>query len=253
MPCLATLCAGTMTAATPSYTVSGAGNASVNGIYLQQHGSSYVAASGMQLFHYEGRWFVGKDGTGPVLYQGACESTFVPSIWSTYMWKGHTSPLPLPTLAASQGAQPPTACPPPCTGYTLTHAGTAEVNGCYDRISATLFQHAEDTSIELSRRGGSAEWVIRKSAVELYVSNCPTSILPPADAGWHAAPAGKSPDPRFSATVALPLGYCAPVPPPAPKPHPRCATPECVALHGPLGCPDLNGSKYTQAIPTTTT
>ena len=183
----------------------------------------------------------GKSGTGPVLYAGACPSTVaeMPANWSVYTWKGVTSPLPLPTIVAAGGAAAPAECVV-CTGYTLAGAGTAEANGCYNRVGATSFRHTEDAALSLSR-SAEGTWAIAKAGTELYVSTCPSSLLPPADQGWRAASAGKLPPPRFSASIAFPLGYCPPVPPPAPKPHPRCATPECVKLHGPQGCPDLNG------------
>ena len=71
LPCLAALCAGAATtspaAATPavtqppSYVVRGAGNATADGVYVQRSkgsGASYVAASGMQLFRFQGRWYI---------------------------------------------------------------------------------------------------------------------------------------------------------------------------------------------------
>ena len=56
-------------------------------------------------FSHQGRWYVGKIGTGPVLYE-SCPSAELPANWSTYTWKGVTSPLPAPHLTASPGAQP---------------------------------------------------------------------------------------------------------------------------------------------------
>ena len=73
LPCLAALCAGAAStspaAATPavtalqppSYVVRGAGNATADGVYVQRSkgsGASYVAASGMQLFRFQGRWYI---------------------------------------------------------------------------------------------------------------------------------------------------------------------------------------------------
>ena len=89
---------------TTYYTVSGAGNSSANGdFYATKSGSKWLAGSGMQLFLYQGRWYIGKSGTGPVLYEGACPSATPPKDWSTYTWKGYTSSPPMPHLTASAG------------------------------------------------------------------------------------------------------------------------------------------------------
>ena len=234
------------------YTISGAGNASANGnFYATESRDSWVAASGMQLFLFEGRWYIGKVGSGPVLYQGACPSAMPPLNWTTYNWKGAVSPPPMPRLAAS-AATPTSSCgAPPCPGYTLTRAGSADANGCYTQSDKTgsSFKHNSSGSLELYRRT-QGEWVIGKpGGADLYVSNCASATEPPACTsredglmcGWHLVGAGSAPGPTFSASVAFPLGYCAPGPPPPPTPHPRCATPECDRLWGPAGCPDLNG------------
>ena len=237
------------------YTVSDAGNKSANGdFYASASPSKWVAASGMQLFSFEGRWYIGKYGTGPVLYQGACQSVTPPSNWTTYDWKGHVSPTPLPRLTASAGL-PIFSCGLPCA-YTLTHAGSADVNGCYTQSAdaSFSFEHSGSGGIRLYRRA-QGEWVIGKAGGEdMYVSNCASATEPPAcdsvvrkgpngtwmpNCGWHVADAGVMPAPTLSASLEFPLGYCPPGTPPKPMPHPRCVTPECEKLWG-AACPDLN-------------
>ena len=83
LPCLAALCAGaasTSPAATPvelqppSYVVRGAGNATADGVYVQRSkgsGASYVAASGMQLFRFQGRWYIVRQPAREVAAMGA--------------------------------------------------------------------------------------------------------------------------------------------------------------------------------------
>lgn len=82
LPCLAALCAGaasTSPAATPvelqppSYVVRGAGNATADGVYVQRSkgsGASYVAASGMQLFRFQGRWYIVRQPTMVAGWEG---------------------------------------------------------------------------------------------------------------------------------------------------------------------------------------
>ena len=223
------------------YTVSGAGNATANGVYRATASpDTFLAATGLTLFRYEQRWFVGKAGTGPVLYQGACASAAPPSNWTTYIWKGAASPKPPPSVAATNA---PAVLGCAACDYTLSNSGFAAADGCYTRTAPSVFTR-EGSATALYRRRG-AEWVVGvPGGADLYASNCNYSSLPPAAAGWHAnadaVPIGQRKPPRFSAAVAFPLGYCPPTPPPAPKPHPRCSTPECDAIWGALGCPDLN-------------
>ena len=240
------------------YTISGAGNSSANGDFYASGsggGAKWVSSSsGMQLFPYKGRWYLGWYGTGPVLYEGACPSASPPLTWSVNTWKGHLSPAPPPRLTASPGLQT-ASCGPPCA-YTLTHAGSADANGCYRATdnTSTSFQHTGSSAIKLYRRAH-GEWVIGDpgggGGGDLYVSNCGSATEPPAcesytrntsngsaympSCGWHVGAGGLLPGPTFSASVAFPLGYCPPGPAPKPKPHPRCVTPEC-----PHGCPDLH-------------
>ena len=239
----------TLSTASPAafYTVSGAGNATANGVYhATASADTFLAATGLTLFRYEQRWFVGKAGTGPVLYQGACTSTWPPSNWTTYVWEGATSPKPPPRV---ESANAPAVLDCAACDYTLSQAGAAAADGCYTRSAPSFFTR-EGSIIALYRRaspgvGPSAEWVIGiPGGADLYASNCKSSTLPPAAAGWHAnaavVPIGHHKAPRFSATVAFPLGYCPPTPPPKPKPHHRCSTPECDTIWGAQGCPDLN-------------
>eukprot|EP01045_Picozoa_sp_COSAG04_P034327 COSAG04_NODE_7467_length_1123_cov_3.398438_2_plen_104_part_01 len=92
LPCLAALCAGAATtspAATPavtlqqpSYVVRGAGNATADGVYVQRSkgsGASYVAASGMQLFRFQGRWYIVRQ---PARLLGGSEG------WGGCVWGG---------------------------------------------------------------------------------------------------------------------------------------------------------------------
>ena len=202
-----------------------------------------------------------------MLYEGSCPSAAPPSNWSVYSWKGDRSPPPVPHLAASGGAPPLAACAH-CNGYTVSCAhpvicnqtGLAAVSGCYARVNDTLFRRAATSStdgtgrgvLELYRSSSTGHWAIVDGvAATHYVSNCNSSTLPPANHGWHTVSrseilryrgANSQPLPlSFSATIAFPLGYCAPVPPPPHRPHPNCVTPECTALWGPSGCPDLLG------------
>ena len=265
----------------PSYTVSGAGNASVDGVYEQSSTGSYVSSSssGLQLFQWRGTWYLGKTGTGPVLYAGACASATPPSNWTTYTWHGAAAPPPVPRLAASGGAPLPAACATSDCAYTLRAAGTAAANGCYAQEGPSSFVRvggngtaataaagaagagaagagAAATALRLYRRAG-GEWVVGVAGsgagvAPLYQSTCNTSSLPPvgggggglSGGGWGSAAdggaSGSAPPPAFSSSARFPLGYCAPTPAPPPKPHPSCATPQCVALWGPAGCPDLN-------------
>jgi hypothetical protein len=245
--------------------VSGAGNATANGVYMAKSrtssSSSYVAASGLQIFIFQDRWYLGESGTGPVLYEGACNSARPPLNWTRSQVSWGAGALPPPRITASTSLPAPAACAAPFEGYTLSGAGTAGVNGAYTQTGATSFRHTTNSSIQLYRRA-EGQWVVSTeaasnsrsdsgaAAADLYVSNCPTSILPPANRGrshvttgngWHTAAAGTDPTPLLSASVAFPLGYCAPVPPPQPTPHPRCSTKECDQIWGKLGCPDLNG------------
>lgn len=231
-----------------AYVVSGAGDEAADGTYRWRSDTMYAAASGMELFFYQNSWYIGKYGSGPVLYKGACPTKTPPQTWTTYTWKGVTAASPVPSLSTSAGAPPPLECRV-CNGYTITGAGSADVNGCYERVShdKTLFNHTsssfalyrETRSIRSSSEG---QWVISKSSNDdkVYVSTCLTSKVPPAMHGWQPVAAGRLPVPALSATDAFPLGYCPPVPPPSAKPHPRCSTPECIKLWGTQGCPDLN-------------
>jgi hypothetical protein len=247
---LASLTALSAASSAGFYTVSGAGNATANGVYHATASADtfLAAATGLTLFRFEQRWYVGKAGSGPVLYQGACTSTSPPSNWTTYVWKGATSPKPPPRVESTKA---PAVMPCAACDYTLSQAGAGAADGCYTRSAPSHFTR-KDSAIALYRRASpgvglpGGEWVIGiPGGADLYASNCNSSTLPPAAAGWHAnaaaVPIGHHKPPMFSATVAFPLGYCPPTPPPPAKPHPRCATPECVALHGRLGCPDLNG------------
>ena len=62
---------GSVTAVLPAspaafYTVLGAGNATANGVYhATASADTFLAATGLTLFRYEQRWFVGKAGTAP--------------------------------------------------------------------------------------------------------------------------------------------------------------------------------------------
>ena len=199
------------------------------------------------VFRLQERWFLGNAGTGPVLYQGACPSASPPSNWTTFVWKGAISPRPPPRLASTDA---PAVLECAACDYTLSQSGAAAADGCYTRSAPSLFTR-KGSAVALYRRagvpgaGGAAEWVVGvPGGADLYTSNCNFSSLPPATAGWHANPAvipiGQRKPPSFSATVAFPLGYCPPTPPPKPRPHPRCSTPECDAIWGPQGCPDLN-------------
>ena len=235
-----------------SYAVSNAGEPRANGVYLPtESGATWVAASGFQLFLFEGSWYLGKSGTGPVFYEGGCPSSHPPANWTTYDWKGSRSKPPLPRIVAAGGAPPLSACAGPCD-YTLSQAGAVAADGCYTRSAPAVFTR-KGSAVALYRRAtpgveSSAEWVVGvPGGSDLYTSNCNSSTLPPADAGWHAnaavVPIGQHKPPRFSATVAFPLGYCPPTPPEPPKPHSRCSTPECDAIWGAQGCPDLNAYK----------
>ena len=150
-----------------------------------------------------------------MLYAGACPSNAaeMPANWSVYTWKGVTSPLPLPTIVAAGGAAAPAECVV-CTGYTLAGAGTAEANGCYNRVGATSFRHAEDAALSLSR-SAEGTWAIATAGTELYVSTCPSSLLPPADQGWRAASAGKLPPAEVQRVASLPAGLLSAGPAPS--------------------------------------
>ena len=243
----------------PSYTITGAGNTTANGIYAAQPppfaaGTYLNALTGLTLFPYRGTYYVGNSGTGPVLYEGACASSTPPATWTTGTVPGYPgAPPPFPHLAASGSALAPVACQ--SCAYTLSGSGAAAVNGCFAVVTAkssagpngrpTRFAAVENSSVIMAR-DTSGEWTIRAGAEVLYRTTCSTSSLPPASAnqalsGWSSVTAGAAPVPELSSSTAFPLGWCAPPPPPPPTPHPRCSTPECDALWGPEGCPDLNG------------
>lgn len=234
------------------YVVGGAGDEAADGAYKGHSASMYVSPSGMELFLYEESWYIGKSGTGPVLYKGACPSKTPPRNWTAYTWKGVTAAAPVPVLSASAGAPALLDCHPPavCDGYTLTGATVSGSNGCYAKVGVDMFRHIANASLELYRDSqGKGKWAVGPSGGKpIYVSNCASSILPPAGHGWQDAATGQPAtgtghgDRAFaiSASTAFPLGYCPPVPPPAAKPHPRCDPPACTAIWGAQGCPDLN-------------
>ena len=245
------------------YTVSGAGDPIADGVYVATRADAKTfAANGgnaaslnLTIFQHKGRWYIGRSGTGPLLYKGACLSAVPPLEWSASSWGGSTSPAPMPRLAASGGVDALARChrpPPPavCDGYTLNGAAVAVANGCYIKVAVDTFRHTTNASLELYR-DGEGKWVVGfGSGVDrgkpIYISNCASSILPPACHGWQVVATGQPANQNgqkgfsFSSSTTFPLGYCPPVPPPAAKPHPRCGPPVCQAIWGQHGCPDLH-------------
>ena len=253
---------GANAAATPhsTYTVSGAGDPIADGVYVatRADAKTFAATGGnavslnLTIFQHKGRWYIGRSGTGPLLYGGACLSAVPPLEWSASSWRGSTSPAPMPRLAASGGVDALARChrpPPPavCDGYTLNGAAVAVANGCYIKVAVDTFRHTTNASLELYR-DGEGKWVVGfGSGVDrgkpIYISNCASSILPPACHGWQVVATGQPANQKgqsdfsFSSSTAFPLGYCPPVPPPAAKPHPRCGR-RCV---GPFGASTAAG------------
>ena len=147
----------------------------------------------------------------------------------------NTTANPHPTYTVS-GAGAPIADgvyrpPPPavCDGYTLNGAAVAVANGCYIKVAVDTFRHTTNVSLELYR-DGEGKWVVGfGSGVDrgkpIYISNCASSILPPACHGWQVVATGQPANQKgqsdfsFSSSTAFPLGYCPPVPPPAAKPR----------------------------------
>ena len=175
----------------PIYVVNGAGDAIANGAYLKQNNASFVSATGWQLFLYETKWYIGKAGTGPLLYEGACSTEHggVPTQWVPSTWNGTTSKLPAPSIGAASGAPAPVGCPAACVGYMLKGAGTASVNGCYHPAGLWSFNNTATSAVMYRAAGG--KWFIGaqgKTALAVhYSSTCDTSVLPPAEHGWTTA------------------------------------------------------------------
>jgi hypothetical protein len=132
-----------------------------------------------------------------------------------------------------------------CAGYSVVGAGMAAVNGCYlpaaARYGSPAFELTGNTTLATLYRWED-EWVIgQPGVVAYYISTCKTSAPPGASSMWYASGGAAAATPTLAG--ALPPGECPPPPPPSPvpppSPHPSCSSPECDALWGPGGCPDL--------------
>eukprot|EP00729_Bicosta_minor_P001249 gene1249-11027_t len=134
--------------------------------------------------------------------------------------------------------------------YSVTGAGESIANGVYYRTQQNENSYASNAGWQLFlyeekcvmyRSNG--KWYIGPAGEKAYyVTTCDSSVLPPSRSGWiNSTAGGGSSD--GGATPQYPLGSCEPIIPPPAHPHPSCSTPQCDAIWGPTGCPDLNAYK----------
>ena len=139
---------------------------------------------------------------------------------------------PRPTAATSNRTQPRFSTPlspSSCTAAVSAHPWMRTRGGPGGSLLALLSALLSALLLALlsavcrhgarsAARTGRGGWAVtnQTSAVDIYTSNCLTSNLPPAEAGWHATTG--SPHFQLSASAAYPLGYCPPVSPSALRP-----------------------------------
>jgi hypothetical protein len=132
---------------------------------------------------------------------------------------------------------PPPPPIPPTHSY-LIYAPTVPSDGGVLFAGSYTRYHLAGTNWTLYR--WQKEWVIgTPGVVALYISTCRPTYPPGTASSWYSV-GGTFVGPKL---LGVNIGHCAPPAPPAPPsppvPHPRCSTPECDAIWGPKGCPDL--------------